>query len=149
MQQTLPIPQSHEHYMTLALQEAKKAFAEGEIPVGAVVVLQGKIIARGYNQVEKLNDCTAHAEMITLTSAFNFLGNKYLPDTTLYVTLEPCCMCSGALYWSKIGSVIYGAADPKNGGLTSVKLHPKTQVVTNIMAIECSQLMKQFFENKR
>ncbi len=149
MQQTLPIPQSHEHYMKLALQEAKKAYNEGEIPVGAVVVLQGKIIARGYNQVEKLNDCTAHAEMIALTSAFNFLGNKYLPDATLYVTLEPCCMCSGALYWSKIGSVIYGVADSKNGGLTSVKLHPKTQVVTNIMATECSQLMKQFFENKR
>jgi tRNA(adenine34) deaminase len=135
--------------MKHALAEAQKAYTEEEIPIGAIVVLQNRIIARGYNQVEKLNDCTAHAEMIALTSAFNFLGAKYLPEATLYVTVEPCCMCSGALYWSKIGRVVYGTPDEKNGGLGFVKLHPKTVVLGNIMENECKQLMTTFFERKR
>jgi tRNA(adenine34) deaminase len=143
------IPPSHEHFMKQAIAEAEKALAEEEVPVGAIVVLQNRIIARGYNQVEKLNDCTAHAEMIALTSAFNFLGAKYLPEATLYVTVEPCCMCSGALYWSKIGAVVYGTPDEKNGGLNFVQLHPKTKVQGNIMANECKQLMTDFFQKKR
>lgn len=143
------IPPSHEHFMKQALAEAQKAFDDDEVPVGAVVVMQNKIIARGYNQVEKLTDCTAHAEMIALTSAFNFLGAKYLPKATLYVTVEPCCMCSGALYWSKIGAIVYGTPDEKNGGLGFVKLHPKTNVTGSIMQNECKQLMTSFFEKKR
>src|SRR6218665_478293 len=103
-----------EYYMMLALKEAKRVFEEGEVPVGAIVVLNEKTIARGYNMVEKLNDPTAHAEMIALTSAFNSLGSKYLPEATLYVTVEPCCMCAGALYWSKIGKIVFGADDEKN-----------------------------------
>src|SRR5437868_6492893 len=103
-----------EHYMRLALQLAQQAFDEDEVPVGAIIVMKGRIIGRGYNQVEKLTDSTAHAEIIALTAAFNFLGSKYLPEATLYVTIEPCVMCSGALYWSKIGKVIYGANDEKN-----------------------------------
>src|ERR1700740_2119417 len=106
---------SDEHYMQQALKEARKAFDEEEVPIGAVIVMQDKIIARGYNQVEKLNDSTAHAEIIALTSAFNYLGSKYLPNATLYVTIEPCLMCAGALYWSKINRVVYGADDEKNG----------------------------------
>ena len=103
-----------EQYMRQAMKEAQKAFDEDEVPVGAVIVQSNRIIARGHNQVEKLNDSTAHAEIIALTAAFNFLGSKYLPDAVLYVTIEPCVMCSGALYWSKIGKVIYGAKDEKN-----------------------------------
>src|SRR5215218_6520684 len=102
-------------FMKQALQQAQRAFAEDEVPVGAVIVLNNKIIARGYNQVEKLADPTAHAEIIALTSAFNFLGAKYLPDATIYITVEPCLMCAGALYWSKIGRIVYGASDEKNG----------------------------------
>jgi tRNA(adenine34) deaminase len=145
----MEIPFSHEHFMKLAFAEAKKAFSEEEVPIGAVVVIEQKIIARGYNQVEKLNDCTAHAEMIALTSAFNFLGAKYVPEATLYVTVEPCCMCCGALYWSKIGQVIYGTPDEKNGGLQFVQLHPKTKVVGNILENDCKQLLKDFFQKKR
>src|SRR5688500_7379913 len=104
-----------EQYMQLALKEAQKAYDEGEVPVGAIIVMQDKVIARGYNQVEKLNDCTAHAEIIALTSAFNFLGAKYLPEASIYITVEPCLMCAGALYWSKIAKVVYGADDEKNG----------------------------------
>src|ERR1043165_9620694 len=104
-----------EYYMQQALKEAQQAFDDGEVPVGAVVVLNNRIIARGYNQVEKLNDPTAHAEIIALTSAFHYLGSKYLPDAALYVTVEPCLMCAGALYWSKIGRIVYGAPDEKNG----------------------------------
>jgi tRNA(adenine34) deaminase len=143
------IPHTHEHFMQMALKEAQRAYDEDEVPVGAIVVLQNKIIAKGYNQVEKLNDCTAHAEMIALTSAFNFLGAKYLPDATLYVTVEPCCMCAGALYWSKIGKVVYGCSDVKNGGLNHVRLHPKTQVIPNILDNDCALLMKTFFNSKR
>jgi tRNA(adenine34) deaminase len=143
------VPHSHQHFMQQAINEAKKAYEADEVPVGAIVVMQNKIIARGHNQVEQLNDCTAHAEMIALTSAFNFLGAKYLPEATLYVTVEPCAMCSGALYWSKIGSIVYGCADEKNGGLAQVKLHPKTQVVAQIMELECRTLMQDFFKAKR
>ena len=142
-----------EHFMKQALREAQKAFEEDEVPVGAVVVMNERIIARGYNQVEKLNDSTAHAEIIALTAAFNFLGSKYLPDATLYVTVEPCVMCSGALYWSKVGRVVYGTADEKNGyrhttGSNS-PFHPKTIVEGGLMADECAALMKNFFKQKR
>jgi tRNA(adenine34) deaminase len=149
MQLEPTIPFTHEHYMKQALLEAQKAFDDDEVPVGAVVVMKNKIISRGYNQVEKLNDCTAHAEMIALTSAFNFLDSKYLPEATLYVTVEPCSMCSGALYWSKIGQVVYGCPDEKNGGLGFVKLHPKTIVVGDILGDECKFLMTDFFQRKR
>lgn len=140
-------------YMKQALQQAQKALAEEEVPIGAVVVLNDRIIARGYNQVEKLADPTAHAEMIALTSAFNFLGSKYLPGATLYVTVEPCVMCAGALYWSKIARVVYGAADEKNGyrrvtGSCS-PFHPKTEVAKGVLAEECAQLVKEFFAQRR
>ena len=152
-----------EQYMQQALKEAQKAFDEGEVPIGAIVVLNDKIIARGYNQVEKLNDCTAHAEMIALTSAFNFIGSKYLPGASLYVTVEPCLMCTGALYWSKIQKVVYGAPDIKNGykkyvepcptleeiGIAPRPFHPKTIVVEGILADECATLMKEFFKARR
>ena len=148
-----------EQYMHLALQQAQQAFEEEEVPVGAVIVLNNRVIAKGYNQVEKLNDSTAHAEIIALTAAFNFLGSKYLPDATLYVTLEPCVMCGGALYWSKIGKVIYGASDEKNGSITPLPgilenkgnwpYHPKTEVIGGLMKNECAQLMKDFFKMRR
>ncbi len=142
-----------EQYMQQALREAQKAFEEEEVPVGAVVVMNNRIIARGYNQVEKLNDSTAHAEIIALTAAFNFLGSKYLPEATLYVTVEPCVMCSGALYWSKIGRVVYGTADDKNGYRhtcgTQSPFHPKTIVEGGLLAKECAQLMKNFFSARR
>jgi tRNA(adenine34) deaminase len=140
-------------YMKQALQQAQKAMAAEEVPIGAVVVLNDRIIARGYNQVEKLSDPTAHAEMIALTSAFNFLGSKYLPDATLYVTIEPCVMCAGALYWSKIARVVYGAFDEKNGyqRVTGMRtpFHPKTIVHTGVLAEECAQLIKTFFAQRR
>lgn len=141
------------HYMKLALAEAEKAFAEEEVPVGAVIVLNNRIIARGYNQVEKLKDCTAHAEVIALTSAFNFLGSKYLPEATIYITVEPCLMCAGALYWSKIGRIVYGASDEKNGYLHVTRdqwpFHPKTELVNGVLKEECAELMKAFFRSKR
>ena len=141
------------HYMKLALAEAEKAFAEEEVPVGAVIVLNNRIIARGYNQVEKLKDCTAHAEVIALTSAFNYLGSKYLPEATIYITVEPCLMCAGALYWSKIGRIVYGASDEKNGYLHVTRdqwpFHPKTELGTGVMKEECGELMKAFFRSKR
>lgn len=140
--------------MQQALQQAQKAFNEGEVPIGAVVVINSKIIARGYNQVEKLNDATAHAEMIALTSAFNYLGSKYLPEATLYVTIEPCIMCAGAIYWCKLGRLVYGADDEKNGGLTNYTkdktlLHPKTAIIKGVLQQECAYLIKQFFQQKR
>lgn len=139
--------------MQQALKEAMLAFEEEEVPVGAVVVLNNRIIARGHNMVEKLNDPTAHAEMIALTSAFNFLGAKYLPEASLYVTVEPCLMCTGALYWSKISRIIWGAADEKNGHQrvtgNQFPFHPKTQVTKGVMADECAELMKSFFRRKR
>jgi tRNA(adenine34) deaminase len=142
-----------DYFMQQALKEAMLAFEEEEVPVGAVVVLNNRIIARGHNMVEKLNDPTAHAEMIALTSAFNFLGAKYLPDASLYVTVEPCLMCTGALYWSKISRIIWGTADEKNGHQrvtgNQFPFHPKTQVTTDVMADECAELMKSFFRRKR
>lgn len=142
-----------EHFMRQALIQAQTAFEEEEVPVGAVVVVNNRIISRGYNQVEKLNDPTAHAEIIALTSAFNYLGSKYLPDATIYVTVEPCLMCAGALYWSKIGRVVFGAADEKNGYLhitgNTSPFHPKTVLVSGILKEECATLMKSFFKQKR
>lgn len=144
---------THEHFMQQALKEAFKALEADEVPIGAIIVMQEKIISRGYNQVEKLNDSTAHAEIIALTSAFNFLGSKYLPDATIYITIEPCTMCCGALYWSKIGKLVYGASDPKNGGLSlhagKNMLHPKTEIIKNILSDECLMLVKDFFKKKR
>ncbi len=142
-----------EYFMQQALKEAHRALEAQEVPIGAVVVMQDKIIARGHNQVETLTDATAHAEIIALTSAYNFLGSKYLPEATLYVTIEPCTMCGGALYWSKIGKVVYGASDEKHGGISlhggSNLLHPKTKITGGVMAEECAMLMKEFFRKRR
>lgn len=142
-----------EYYMMMALKEAKKAFEDGEIPVGAIVVLNEKVIAHGQNMVEKLNDPTAHAEMIALTSAFNLIGSKFLPEATLYVTIEPCLMCAGAIYWSRIGKIVYGADDEKNGykriTASNWPFHPKTELVRGVLKDQCAQLMKDFFRNKR
>ena len=151
-----------EQYMQLALAEAQKAFEKEEVPVGAIIVMNNRIIARAHNQVELLNDSTAHAEILALTSAFDFLSSKYLPEATLYVTLEPCLMCSGALYWSKIGKIVYGADDEKNGykkccgisssfggGREGAPFHPKTIVLGGILKNEGAKLMKDFFKAKR
>ncbi len=142
-----------EYYMKLALKEAEKAFEEEEVPVGSIIVMHEKVISRGYNMVEKLNDPTAHAEIIALTSAFNTLGSKYLPDATLYVTVEPCLMCTGALFWSKIGRVVWGAADEKNGHSritgSHFPFHPKTITMKGVLENECAELMKAFFRKKR
>ena len=146
-------PYTHEWYMHKALQQAQLAFEKEEIPVGAIVVMQDKIIGRAHNMTEQLNDVTAHAEILALTAAFNHMGAKYLPDATLYVTLEPCHMCAGALYWSKIGRVVYGASDAKHGyqhffGGNNA-MHPKTEIISGILANECAALMKNFFKAKR
>jgi tRNA(adenine34) deaminase len=142
-----------EYFMQQALKEAEKAFTGGEVPIGAVVVIKNKIIARGHNQVELLNDPTAHAEIIALTSAFNYLGSKYLPDATIFVTIEPCLMCAGALYWSKIGRIVWGADDEKNGHKRITEphwpFHPKTEVETGILKEACGSLIKNFFRDKR
>ncbi len=141
-----------EQYMQLALAEAQKAFDKEEVPVGAIIVMNNRIIARAHNQVELLNDSTAHAEILALTAAFDFLSSKYLPEATLYVTIEPCLMCSGALYWSKIGKIVYGAEDEKNGYRRccgSSPFHPKTQLVGGILKDECAGLMKDFFKARR
>lgn len=136
--------------MKKALQEAEMAFEKGEIPVGAIIVVDNKVIARSHNLTELLNDVTAHAEMQSITAAANFLGGKYLKNCTLYVTLEPCQMCAGALYWSQISKVVFGARDEQRGFLTlGTQLHPKTQVIQGIMANECADLMKRFFASKR
>ncbi len=137
--------------MNEAFKQAKFAFEEGEIPVGAVIVSKNRIIAKGYNQTEKLTDVTAHAEMIAITSAANFLGAKYLPDCRLYVTLEPCVMCAGALFWSQIGEVHYGAEDLKRGFHISApaSLHPKTKVFSGMMALESERLLLEFFKKLR
>lgn len=143
---------SHLDYMNLALQQAQKAFEDGEVPVGAIIVMQDQIIGKGYNQTQRLNDVTAHAEIIALTAAFNFLGSKYLPEATLYVTVEPCLMCAGALYWSKISRIIFGCSDEKNGYTRHCQhspFHPKTIVETGFLEKECSQLMKDFFKQRR
>lgn len=139
-----------DYFMKKALYEAKEAFAKGEVPVGAVVVVNNQVIARTHNLTELLHDVTAHAEMQAITSAANFLGGKYLKDCTLYVTLEPCQMCAGALYWSQIRKIVYGAKDEKRGYTTlGTQLHPKTQVVSGVLETECSELMQLFFQNKR
>ncbi|MCX8020802.1 MAG: nucleoside deaminase [Chitinophagaceae bacterium] len=144
---------THEYFMTQALREARKAFEEDEVPVGAVVVVQEKIIARGYNMTERLKDPTAHAEMIALTSAFHHLGAKYLTEATIYITLEPCLMCAGALFWSKVKRVVYGAEDEKNGFRKTTgpqwPFHPKTELIRGVLKEECALLMKEFFLKKR
>ena len=138
------------HFMKKALQEAEVAYEKGEIPVGAVIVVEDRIIARTHNLTELLNDVTAHAEMQAITAAANFLGGKYLTKCTLYVTLEPCQMCAGALYWSQIAKIVYGASDEQRGFMTmGTKLHPKTKVVGGVLADEASELMKRFFIEKR
>ena len=140
-----------ERYMKDALREAGIAAAEDEVPIGAVIVCRGRIIGKGHNMTERLNDPTAHAEMIAITAATEAMGGKYLNDCTLYVTVEPCPMCAGALAWSQIGRVVYGASDPKRGfSLFSPSLmHPKTEVVSGVLAEECSDLVTDFFKNKR
>ena len=141
----------HEIFMRKALEEARLAEEEGEIPVGAVVVCKGRVIARAHNQTERLNDVTAHAEMLAITSATSLMGGKYLNDCTLYVTLEPCVMCGGALAWAQLGELVYGAADPHRGyaRLSLSVLHPKTNVVTGVLEDECGELVKNFFARKR
>ncbi|MDR3118100.1 MAG: nucleoside deaminase [Mediterranea sp.] len=139
------------HFMKQALIEADKAAAKGEVPVGAVVVCKGRVIARACNLTEALNDVTAHAEMQVITAAANALGGKYLNDCTLYVTVEPCVMCAGAIAWAQTGRLVFGAPDEKRGyrRYAQQALHPKTEVVSGIMADECSQKMKEFFLSKR
>ena len=139
-----------EYFMRIALNEATTAFERDEIPVGAIIVTNNKIIAKAHNLTETLTDVTAHAEMQAITSAANYLGGKYLQDCTLYVTLEPCVMCGGALYWSQISKVVYGASDEKRGFKAKIgELHPKTEIVSGIMEDDCSLLMKEFFLRKR
>ncbi|MCR5822677.1 MAG: nucleoside deaminase [Bacteroidales bacterium] len=140
-----------EYYMQQALREARDAYAEGEIPVGAVVVSGESIVARAHNHTERLNDVTAHAEMLAFTAAAETLGAKYLADCTLYVTLEPCVMCAGAAGWTQVGRIVYGASDPKRGfsRLGREMLHPKTEVVSGVMAEECEELLKRFFKERR
>lgn len=140
-----------EHYMREALRQAQYAFDEGEIPVGAVVVCSNKIIARAYNQTERLNDVSAHAEMLALTAAANYLGGKYLNDCTLYVSLEPCNMCAGALYWAQLKKLVYGATDEKRGYSKMIPslLHPKTEVVRGLMQAESKALLDDFFKKLR
>lgn len=134
-----------------ALREAQRAAAEDEVPIGAVIVCQGRIIAKGHNMTERLNDPTAHAEMIAITAATEAVGGKYLNDCTLYVTVEPCPMCAGALAWSQIGKVVYGASDPKRGfsRFSPSLMHPKTEIVSGVMADECGSIVSEFFQNKR
>ena len=142
---------SDEFYMRKALDEAKQAFSKGEIPIGAVVVCHDRIIARTYNLTETLTDVTAHAEMQAITAAANTLGGKYLNECSLYVTVEPCVMCAGAIAWSQLGKLVYGAADEKRGyrKYAPDALHPKTVVVSGVLAEESAQLMKDFFRDKR
>tara|TARA_R110002012_G_scaffold263456_1_gene446359 strand:- start:207235 stop:207648 length:414 start_codon:yes stop_codon:yes gene_type:complete len=136
--------------MKKALQEAETAFEKGEVPVGAIIVVQDRIIARAHNLTEQLNDVTAHAEMQAITSAANFLGGKYLKDCTLYVSLEPCQMCAGALYWSQISRIVYAAEDKQRGcGIMGTKLHPKTKIQGGVLAAEASELLQRFFSLKR
>ena len=142
---------SDEYYMKMALAEAAKAASRDEVPVGAVIVAGGIIIARAHNLTETLNDPTAHAEMQAITAAAAYLGGKYLTGCTIFITLEPCVMCAGALAWSQISTVVYGAHDPKKGYTTTgaAILHPKTEVRTGVLAGECSEMMKKFFRKKR
>ena len=142
-----------DQYMRLAIKEAEKAREKEEVPIGAILVIRDAIIARSHNQVEMLKDSTAHAEILSLTAAYNSMGSKYVPDATLFVTVEPCLMCSGALYWSKIGRVVFGAYDEKNGyrKYTGDKnpFHPKTTLTGGVLEEECALLLKDFFRNRR
>ncbi len=140
-----------QEYMQKALIEAKQAFEEGEVPVGAIIVCRDRIIARAHNLTERLTDVTAHAEMQAITAAANALGGKYLTDCTLYVTVEPCVMCAGALAWAQLSRIVYGASDPKRGFSVFAPnaLHPRTEVTEGILAEECANLMKDFFQRKR
>lgn len=142
---------SDDYFMKMALMEAEEALTEDEIPIGAVIVLNNKVIARGHNHTQLLNDVTAHAEMEAITAAANHLGAKYLNDCTLYVTIEPCVMCAGAIAWAQLGTLVYGASDPKRGftTLNSPILHPKTIVRSGVLGEECETIMKSFFEKKR
>ena len=143
--------ETDEKYMREALREAMKASEAGEIPIGAVIVGRGRIIGRGHNMTETLHDATAHAEMIAITTATEAIGGKYLNDCTLYVTVEPCPMCAGALGWAQVGRIVYGAIDPKRGHslFSPSLLHPRTQVAAGILADECAALMTEFFQSKR
>ena len=143
--------ETHDKFMKEALSEAALAGSEDEVPIGAVVVWKGRVIAKGHNMTERLADPTAHAEMIAITAATEAMGGKYLNDCTLYVTVEPCPMCAGALAWSQIGAVVYGAADPKRGfsQFTPSLMHPKTTVVSGVLAQECGDMVSEFFRNKR
>ncbi|GAC1374566.1 MAG: nucleoside deaminase [Hymenobacter sp.] len=145
-----PAMTTDDYFMLQALAEAEKALAAAEIPIGAVVVFGQQIIGRGYNQTEQLRDVTAHAEMLALTAAANHLGNKYLADCTLYVTIEPCVMCAGASYWAQLRAVVFGAAEPKVGFRRHGNLlHPRTELRGGVHAVECGALMQAFFSLKR
>ncbi len=143
--------ENHNQYMTEALKEAKKALDRDEVPIGAIVVCNNTVIARAHNLTESLNDPTAHAEMQAITAATSYLGGKYLNQCTLYVTLEPCSMCAGAIYWSQLGKLVYGAQDPKRGysSISRKLLHPKTEVIGNVLSEESEKLIKGFFNSKR
>ncbi len=145
------MPSQDEKYMRMALNEARQALEKEEVPIGAIVVAGGRVIGRGHNLVETLHDATAHAEMQAITAAMSTLGGKYLSDCTLYVTVEPCVMCGGALAWSQIGRVVYGAADPKRGYSTYSEriMHPRTKVVAGVLGEECEALMSEFFASLR
>lgn len=145
---------SDAYFMNEALKQAETAFEKGEVPVGAVIVSNSKIIAKAHNQTETLTDSTAHAEILALTSAFDYFGAKYLPECTLYVTLEPCTMCAGALYWSQIGKLVIGAQDQKRGYLRLTKnndsiIHPKTKLVESVLSEQCGKIVTQFFKKLR
>lgn len=143
--------ENYERYMSDALREAQKAASEEEVPIGAVIVCRGRIIGKGHNMTERLNDPTAHAEMIAITAATEAMGGKYLNDCTIYVTVEPCPMCAGALAWAQIGKIVFGASDPKRGftQFSPSLMHPKTEVISGIMAKECGDIVSTFFQNKR
>ncbi|MEZ4828056.1 MAG: nucleoside deaminase [Bacteroidia bacterium] len=140
-----------EYFMRQALFQAERAFEEGEVPIGAVVVSNFRVIGKGYNQTERLQDPTAHAEMIAITAACEYLGSKYLTDCTLFVTVEPCPMCAGALRWAQIGRIVYGAGEPKTGFSRHIPglIHPKTRIISGIMENDCRSLMQEFFRAKR
>ncbi|WP_415376483.1 nucleoside deaminase [Patiriisocius sp. Uisw_017] len=143
-------PYDDTYFMNRALQEAQEAYKQGEVPIGAVIVIDNKIIARAHNFTERLNDVTAHAEMQAITAAANFLGGKYLKKCTLYVTVEPCQMCAGALFWSQISKIVYGTRDLQRGCIAmGTTLHPKTKMEGGILAEECAALLKRFFIEKR
>ncbi len=143
-------PYDDTYFMKRALQEAEEAYSQGEVPIGAVIVANNKIIARAHNLTETLNDVTAHAEMQAITAAANYLGGKYLIDCTLYVTIEPCQMCAGALFWSQISKIVYGARDEQRGCIAmDTKLHPKTKMSGGVLEEDCSKILKKFFIEKR